>query len=86
MGPIRNRNFPYVVMGRFLYLADALRQRTHARRETLEIQEGDLASRINQLPQPRQAALHRALDRLRRQKPGDDLAPLLLALIRDKSA
>lgn len=81
MGPIRNRNFPYVVMGRFLYLADALRQRTHAHRETLQIREGDLASRISTLPQHQQAALHRSLDRLRRQKPGEDLAPLLRQLI-----
>lgn len=80
-GPIRNRNFPYAVLGRFLYLADALRNRTHARRETLQIQEGDLSARINQLNRQQQAQLHRALDRLRRQKPADDITAVLQALL-----
>jgi hypothetical protein len=70
-----------VVLGRFLYLADALRHRTHAHREKLRISEGDLSARIKQLDREQQAGLHRALDRLRRQKPGDDLEPLLYALI-----
>jgi len=80
-GPIQNRNFPYVVLGRFLYLADALRHRTHAHRDKLQISEGDLSARIKQLSSEQQAGLHRALDRLRQQKTAQGLEPLLYALI-----
>ena len=85
-GPIRNRNFPYVVLGRFLYLADALRNRTHARREQLTIQEGDLSSRISKLDNNQQRALHRALDRLRQQKSVEDLDQIVLALLKVESS
>ena len=81
-GPISNRNFPYVVVGRFIFLADALRNRTHAHREKLEIQEGDLSNRINTLNRTQQSNLHRALDRLRHQKPAEDLQSSLTALIK----
>ena len=80
-GPIQNRNFPYVVLGRFLYLADALRHRTHAHREKLQISEGDLSARIKQLSSEQQAGLHRSLDRLRQQKTTEDLGEHLYALI-----
>ena len=80
-GPIQNRNFPYVVLGRFLYLADALRHRTHAHRDKLQISEGDLSARIKQLSSEQQAGLHRALDRLRQQKTAQELEQLLYALI-----
>lgn len=80
-GPIQNRNFPYVVLGRFLYLADALRHRTHAHRARLQIRDGDLSARIKQLSGKEQAALHRALERLRKQKSADNLRENLLALL-----
>ncbi len=80
-GPIKNRNFPYVVLGRYLYLAEALRHRTHAHREKLQISEGDLAARIKQLSSEEQAGLHRALDRLRKQKPVDNFRKNLRALL-----
>lgn len=85
-GPIQNRNFPYVVLGRYLYLADALRHRTHAHREKLEIREGDLSARIKQLANVEQNRLHRALDRLRRQKPVENLQPDLRALLASSDA
>jgi len=80
-GPIQNRNFPYVVLGRFLYLADALRHRTHAQRDMLQISEGDLTARIKQLSSGQQAGLHRALDRLRQQKTTEGMVQSLFALI-----
>ena len=80
-GPIQNRNFPYVVLGRFLYLTDALRHRTHAHREKLQISEGDLSARITQLSSEQQAGLHQALDQLRQQKPAEGLGQCLYALI-----
>jgi len=80
-GPIQNRNFPYVTLGRFLYLADALRHRTHAHRDKLQISEGDLSARIKQLDSEQQAGLHRALDRLRQQKPAEGLEQVLYELL-----
>ncbi|MCP4469756.1 MAG: GTPase/DUF3482 domain-containing protein [Gammaproteobacteria bacterium] len=80
-GPVQNRNFPYVVLGRFLYLADSLRHRTHAHRDKLQISEGDLSARIKQLDSEQQAGLHRALDRLRQQKTTQELGQHLYALI-----
>ncbi|NQV71040.1 MAG: DUF3482 domain-containing protein [Pseudohongiella sp.] len=79
-GPVKNRNFPYVVLGRFLYLENALRNRTHAQRDTLQIKEGDLTDRIALLTAPQQAQLHKALNRLRSQKSVDDLAAVLKPL------
>jgi GTPase Era involved in 16S rRNA processing len=80
-GPIQNRNFPYVVLGRFLYLADSLRHRTHAHRDKLQISEGDLSARIKQLSSEQQAGLHHALDRSRQQKMTPELEQHLYALI-----
>lgn len=80
-GPIQSPNFPYVVLGRFLYLADALRNRTHAHRDMVEISEGDLSARIKQLSSGQQAELHRALGRLRQQKTTKGMVQSLFMLI-----
>lgn len=79
-GPIKNPNFPYVVLGRFLFLEQALRTRTHARRDSIVVKEGDLTEKIALLEGSTQRDLHQALDRLRRQKPVDDLVAVLLPL------
>ena len=76
-GPIKNRNFPYVVLGRYLYLATALRHRTHARRDSIQIGEGDLADRIAALSSKEQSDLHEALERLRRQQGVEELRAVL---------
>jgi len=80
-GPVRNRNFPYVVISRYLFMLDALLQRTHACREALTVEEGDLISRIRQLPDEQQKRLHAAVERLSRQKPVDRLALILAPLL-----
>jgi len=80
-GPVRNRNFPYVVLGRFLFLEKALRNRTHARRDPLYIREGDLADLLDQLNGPDKKNLHAVLDRLRRQRPVENLAAALRPLL-----
>ncbi len=80
-GPIKNPNFPYVLMGRYLHLADSLRNRTHASRQRLEIKEGDLAARIQRLDKKQQTSLHRAMDKLSKQKSSDTLQDNLIALI-----
>jgi len=80
-GPVRNRNFPYVIIARFLFLLDALLRRTHASRESLEIQEGDLTARIDTLSSEQQRQLHVAVDRLSRQKPVEQLVDSLKPLL-----
>lgn len=72
-GPMRNRNFPYVVLNRYLFLYDALQKRTHARRDILHIGEGDLSARIGRLSREQQSSLHREMDRLARQRPVENL-------------
>lgn len=79
-GPIKNRNFPYVVLGRYLFLEQALRNRTHARRDKLQIDEGDLTDRIGLLTTSQQSDLHKALARLRSQKPVENLGAVLKPL------
>ena len=85
-GPINNRNFPYVVIGRFLFLEQALRNRTHAQRDKIVIKEGELTDRIASLESSTQRDLHKAMDRLRQQKSVDDLARVLKPLFQDKSS
>ena len=80
-GPIKNRNFPYVVLGRYLFLENALRNRTHARRDSIQISEGDLNDRIVQLTSSQQGELHRSLERLRHQKSAEDLTAVLEPLL-----
>lgn len=80
-GPVRNRNFPYVILARFLFLSDALLKRTHASRTAIKIQEGDLAARIDQLNAEQQRRLHAAVDRLSKQKPVEQLAETLKPLL-----
>ena len=79
-GPINNRNFPYVVLGRFLFLEQALRTRTHARRDSIVVKEGVLTEKIALLESSTQRDLHKALDRLRQQKPVDNLSNVLQPL------
>ena len=88
-GPMQNKNFPYVLMGRFLQLEALLHTRTHARRDTLVIAEsygeemrtGELQGKISNLDDDQQKALHKALDRISRQKPVEDLAKVLKPLL-----
>jgi len=79
-GPIGNRNFPYVVLGRFVFLTQALLRRNHARRDVLKIEEGDLAEQIDQLPAGQKRALHSAFERLSHQKPVTNLDQVLQPL------
>jgi hypothetical protein len=79
-GPINNRNFPYVVLGRFLFLEQALRTRTHARRDSIVVKQGELTEKIASLESSTTRDLHQALDRLRQQKPVNNLAEILRPL------
>jgi len=81
-GPMKNRNFPYVLLSRFLFLHQALQQRTHARRDSLRLEEGDLSSRIERLTPEQQKVLHRHLEKLSQQQASDVLESALEPLFR----
>ncbi|MFT5560799.1 MAG: GTPase Era involved in 16S rRNA processing [Candidatus Azotimanducaceae bacterium] len=86
-GPMQNKNFPYVLVGRFLQLESLLQQRTHARRDTLVIagregeDEGELQAKISELNDGQQKSLHKALARVSGQKTVEDLAEILKPLL-----
>ena len=64
-------------MGRYLYLYKVLRNRTHAQRDSILISESDLSDRIALLTTLQQRELHRSMERLRSQKPVEDLEAVL---------
>ncbi|MFK7863889.1 MAG: DUF3482 domain-containing protein [Pseudohongiellaceae bacterium] len=85
-GPIRNRNFPYVLLGRFLHLEELLQSRTHAQRETINVNEGKLQERIGDLNEAQQKSLHKAMERLSKQKNVEDLPKILQPLLFDQNS
>jgi len=79
-GPIKNRNFPYVVIGRFIYLHAQISQRSHAIRGQMDIASSELQKQINGLEKSNQKTLHQACDNLSKQKIVDNLAETLSLL------
>ncbi len=79
-GPVANKNFPYVIIGRFIFLHKQISQRNHALRGRLEIESGELHQQISALEKLSQKALHQACDQLVKQKTVDDLPQLLKML------
>jgi len=80
-GPMKNRNFPYVLLNRYLFLHQALQQRTHARRDNLRIEEGDLSTRIDDLNAEQKKSLHRQMEKLSQQKTAETLEAVLEPLV-----
>lgn len=79
-GPISNKNFPYVVIGRFIYLFNQVSQRNHAVRSTLTVDDSDLNSQIKVLEKSQQKALHLACENLIKQKQQNNLVEVLIPL------
>jgi hypothetical protein len=79
-GPIRNRNFPYVVIGRFLYFYQQVANLSHANRRALTIEGREVQATIARLESSQQKKLHQACDRLVKQKTVDSLEAVLLPL------
>ncbi|MET1256538.1 GTPase/DUF3482 domain-containing protein [Aliikangiella maris] len=80
-GPVSNPNFPYVVIGRFVYLYQQISRRNHAQRTPLVINPLNLNEQIEQLDKADRKALHAACARLIKQKTVDSLSLLLLPLL-----
>lgn len=80
-GPVRNPNFPYVLLGRFLSVQRALRHRSHARRDALRMEDAfRLEAAIDALGAQPRKRLYGALAALGRQKDAEDLSGALLPL------
>lgn len=77
IGPIKNRNFPYVVIGRFIHLYRQIAQLNHANRQPLNFDANDFQAKIDSLESSAQKKLHKACEQLIKQKPIDDLEELL---------
>ncbi|MCP3674300.1 MAG: hypothetical protein GY829_07495, partial [Gammaproteobacteria bacterium] len=58
------KNFPYVIIGRFIYLYQQISERNHAKREALEIETKELHQQIANLEKSSQKLLHQSCDKL----------------------
>ncbi len=79
-GPIKNLNFPYVVMGRFLFLFEQLKAKNHADRSAIQMSEANLKNRIDKMQNSQSKELHLACKKLVSQKPVSDLQAIISAL------
>ena len=87
-GPMKNKNFPYVVIGRFLYLFEQLKSKNHADRNTIvmsenEVSESSLKIKIEKMQKADVKALHVVCDKLVSQKAITDLQGALRCLFTD---
>lgn len=81
IGPIKSPNFPYVVVGRFVYMYRQITKLTHANRRVLTISAQDFQQSLSDLSSDEKKRLHTAFAKLSAQKNvenlGDVLGPLL---------
>lgn len=77
IGPIKNRNFPYVIIGRFLHLYRQIAQLNHANREPLNFEASDFQDKVANLENAAQKELHKACEKLIKQKSVEDLEAIL---------
>ncbi|MGQ8367387.1 GTPase/DUF3482 domain-containing protein [Glaciecola sp. 1036] len=80
IGPIKNRNFPYVVIGRFIHLYKQISQLNHANRQALNFSATDFQEKVANLEKSSQKDLNTACERLIKQKPVDNLEDILSPL------
>ena len=86
-----------MLLGRYLKLLMALKQRTHAQRSALRIEDNEVARntpsdetdggnelsvKLSSLSLAQKKQFHQAMDRLRRQKPVDDLDEILRPILK----
>jgi hypothetical protein len=84
-GPTRNRNFPWVVLGRALHHNARLAGRTHADRGLLTLHPGAAPTWGERIPREQRVALERCFARLREGDAdparAEELAHLLFPLV-----
>ena len=81
VGPIKNANFPYVVIGRFIYLFRQLKEKNHADRSTITMNKDKLNASIESMQKSQAKKLHMACKKLVSQKPVSDLTNILVELL-----
>ena len=80
VGPIKNRNFPYVVIGRFIHLYRQISQLNHANRQALNFSAADFQEKVANLEKSAQKELNTSCDRLIKQKAVDNFEDVLAPL------
>lgn len=79
-GPIKSRNFPYVILARFLYLYRRLAVRNHALRDKLAMNDTQINSILERLEKTEKKQVYKAFDALIKQKQVADLPAVLMPL------
>lgn len=79
-GPIKHKNFPYVIIGRFLNIYKQISQLNHADRRSLNIAPHAFQQTLEQLNPTDQRALHSACAKLVKQKDVVNLEQVLSRL------
>lgn len=87
VGPINNKNFPYVLIGRFMYAYQQISNRNHANREQFSLtqthtSENALQMQLSELDKTQQKMIHVACDRLVKQKMNSELEETLKPLFK----
>ncbi len=72
-GPITDLNFPYVMIGRFSYLYEQLKNKNHADRRDVDLNTVELSEKIKMLEKEDAKQLHKACSQLIKQKVASDL-------------
>lgn len=85
-GPVKNANFPYVIIARFLYMQQQISQKNHANRNTIQLAnevetENLLQQRISRLDKSDAKQLHLSCKRLSAQKNVDSLMIIIRKLL-----
>lgn len=81
VGPISNPNFPYVILGRFVYLYQQIKNKNHADRGALQIKATDFQQQVGQLEKSTKSKFHSACRELSKQKVVDNLSSVLIELL-----
>ncbi|MDQ7050989.1 MAG: DUF3482 domain-containing protein [Enterobacterales bacterium] len=81
-GPVKNPNFPYVVIARFYYMLEQIRHKNHANRHTIRLvkevkTQHRLQDRISQLEKVDVKNLHLACSKLSSQKNVESLRQII---------
>lgn len=80
-GPINNKNFPYVILGRFIFFHHQVCNLNHANRTGMKINASDFQLLIEKLKKEDRKELTQACARLAKQKEVKDLKVILSTLL-----
>lgn len=67
-GPVKNENFPYVILGRFLYFYKQVCNLNHANRKTLNVSSEEFQNMVSDMEKKKKEELNVACNKLVKQK------------------